>query len=92
MNQDLSKWKQAADLRRGDKPVFLHTGEFIVAAEGKFLSNRNTPVGRSRNAAVGRLLSKHAQELGISHLKAHMRVVDSDGRKTHAALWRIDPY
>ena len=53
--------------------------------EGKFLS---APASDAYNARVGRFLSEHREELGITQTAARAPIEDDDGRPTTTAKWK----
>ncbi|MEW9583184.1 hypothetical protein [Paraburkholderia sp. DGU8] len=91
MRLALSSLAQAIDRRRTHQYVYLHTGEIIAEANGMFLSDLETPVMHSDNAEIGRMLQANSTFLRIKHEQANVPVVDSNGHRTHASLWRIEP-
>ena len=91
MNPNLPRLLGTVARLRNREPVLLHTSDIITADEGRFVSNRATQVCRYRNAAIGRMLSRHAKWLGIVLIRRRVPVADSDGHRTHAALWCINP-
>lgn len=86
---DLTHWRGVIDRFRDDGSERRDTGFFIAADKGSFESNRGTPVCRSPNAAFGKFLSRNAEALGITRVRADVRRRDSRGDRTSAALWRI---
>ena len=87
----ISEIQEALDRKRTDHYVYLHTGEIIAEATGVFSSDLETPVMYSDNAAVGRMLQTNAQALRIQHDEANVPVSDSNGHRTHASIWRLEP-
>ncbi|TBR40586.1 MULTISPECIES: hypothetical protein [Dyella] len=71
--------------------ALIHTSDIIKDLTGAFVSERDTPARRSRNAAFGRWLSDHRVALGLSLDKPRVRVTDATGHATRAARWFIHP-
>jgi hypothetical protein len=91
MRLAISTLAQAIDRHRDHRYVYMHTAEIIAEANGGFLSDLETPVIHSDNAEIGRMLQANSSFLRIKHERANVPVVDSNGHRTHASLWRIDP-
>jgi len=72
--------------QRGES--MIRTSDVIRVMEGLFLSDRGTTVQLSRNAGVGRALSKFADQLNIRQ-SGEVRLKDDAGNRTRSAVWAI---
>lgn len=65
------------------------TIEFIEFIEGRpFIRDIGTPVGRSRNAKIGKFIARQAVALGLRRMGTR-RVPDSLGGWTTTAVWDV---
>lgn len=81
--------KDALDRLKGDIPKLITTADIIRELDGEFLSDIGMPVGESPNAGKGRAISSVAHELGLRRARKSVRVRDSVGHRTTAALWEL---
>jgi len=67
---------------------YVRTIDVIRSIKGQFLSDRNTPVAKSWNAALGRALAANAALLNIVPVET-VKVSDDSGRPTMCKVWKL---
>jgi len=86
---DMTAVADAIDRLRAANKTEAYTADIIREYMGGFFSNRGVPAHISWNAQFGRVLSQHAETLGIEERQANCPIEDDQKHPTTSSLWSI---